>query len=108
MPAAIPLLVAVTAGSAIYSGVEANQERQHAKGAQQAQDTALNAKIDEQKKADLNQKTAKGTQASVTQSAAIAALKASMSTAGQMGGTILTGGQGAAPAPIASKTLLGI
>lgn len=108
MPAAIPLLVAVTAGSAIYGGIEANQERQHAKGAAEAQKTEMDAQIAAQQKADTAGKNQKATQASATQQAALAAIKASMNTQGTMGGTILTGGAGAGPAPVAGKTLLGL
>lgn len=107
MPAAIPLLVAVTAGSAIYSGVEANKERQHAKGAAEAQETANNAALADEKKTEQANVTAKGVQANSTHAAALSALKASLSSTGG-GNTILTGPQGAAAAPIAQKTLLGL
>lgn len=108
MPAAIPILVAVTAASAIYGGVEANQERQHAKGAAQAQEVKNNAAIEAQKKSDLAAQNQKSNQASSTQQAALAALRANMGTQGALGGTILTGPGGAAPAPAAAKTLLGV
>lgn len=107
MPAAIPILVAVTAASSIYSAVDSNQQRQHAKGAAEAQKTSIDAEIASQKKDDQAAKSAKATNASANQKAAIAAIQSSMRNEGGMGGTILTGGSGAGPAPTQQKQLLG-
>lgn len=46
MPAAAPwIAAAVAASTATYSGIQANEDRQKAKGAAQAQETAADAKI---------------------------------------------------------------
>lgn len=107
MPAAIPILIAVTAGAAVASAVQKNQEVQHAKGAAQAQETALNNQITAQKQTDAQNKSAKDSAAAGTQASALAALRASMSASSGFGGTLLTGPTGAQAAPTATKTLLG-
>lgn len=99
--------VAVAALATTYSAVSSNQQAQHAKGAAQAQDTALNAKVAEQTKADQNNQAQKAQTGSSTQQAALSALRASMASASTQGGTILTGPLGASPAPTSTKTLLG-
>lgn len=104
-------ILATAAVAALAGGTQAimaNQQAQHAKGAAQAQETAMNAQVADQKKIDAADLTKKADSASATRAAAMNAIKASMSTTGQMGGTILTGGGGAAPAPTANKTLLGV
>ena len=108
MPAAIPILVAVTAASSIYQAVDANQQRQHAKGAAEAQKTAMNAQMADLKKSEDVNKTQKADAGKANQAAAMEAVRSAMSTNNAGGGTILTGPQGAAPAPIAQKTLLGL
>lgn len=109
MPAAIPYIaLAVTAAGTTYGAVNANQQEQHAKGAAQAQATKEQGLIDTQTKQDQQTQQAKGENASATQKAAIAALRASMSTKSLSSGTILTSGQGTGtPAPTQTKTLLG-
>lgn len=107
MPAAIPIAIAVMAASTVYSGVESNQQAQHAKGAAEAEKTAMDGQIADAKKMGEADKVAKANTGGASQGAAIAALKASMSSGGSMGGSILSGGAGAAAAPTASKTLLG-
>lgn len=96
------------AGGATYSAVQQNQQVQHAKGAAQAQKTAADAQVAAADKQTQANKDAKKEQASTTQAAAIAALRASMSAASGAGGSILTSPQGSAPAPTGSKSLLGI
>lgn len=107
MPAAIPILIAVTAATATYGAVQQNQQIQHAKGAAEAQETAINAQVKDSKAKDAQSMAAKGDQASATQAAALAALRANMTATGGLGGSILTSGQGTAPAPTVGKTLLG-
>lgn len=107
MPAAIPLLVAVTAASTIYGAVEQNQQVQHAKGAAEAQATALAGQEKKLTDATVETNANKSRTASSTQNAAMAAIKAAMSSQGGLGGTILTGPGGSAQTPIATKTLLG-
>lgn len=112
MPAAAPVIAAyvttaLAAGAATYQGIQSNQQAQHAKGAAQAQQTAFDSQIKTQQDADATQKKNAATQAGSTQTAAIAALKASMSATNTGGGTILTSGQGTGAAPVQGKTLLG-
>lgn len=109
MPAAIPIAAfIVAAAGTTYSAVEANQQTQHAKGAAQAQATAEQNQINDANKQDQATQAAKGSDASATQSAAIAALRASMSANNGFGGSILTSGQGTnTAAPTATKSLLG-
>lgn len=109
MPAAIPIAaVVVSALAAGGSAIEANQQIQHAKGAAQAEATAAQGQIDTANKQDQDTQAAKGSNASATQSAAIAALRASMSGTNGFGGSILTSGQGTNTAvPTTTKSLLG-
>lgn len=108
MAAAVPLAaVIVSALAAGGSAVEANQQTQHAKGAAQAEATAMNSQIataDATTKATAAQKADVG---SSTQSAALAALRASMSAGSGMGGSILSTPEGSSVAPTSGKTLLG-
>ena len=110
MPAAVPwVAMAVTALAAGGSAVEANQQTQHAKGAAEAQNTAMQAQIDQQTKADAATQTQKADQGSATQAAALAALRASMSDSSGMGGSILTSPTGTTGmAPTQTKSLLGV
>lgn len=112
MPAAIPIVAAVATAAAVggtaYSMVSANQQKQHAIGAAQAQNDAANAQINQEQAQDKATQQQKAQSASATQQAALAAIRASMGTSGSMGGTILTGPQGAAAAPTQGKTLLGL
>jgi len=114
MPASAPvigaIITAVTAAATTTATmVDANQQRQHAKGAAQAQEDKMTAQLDAAKTADDQAKKDKASAGSSTQAAALAALRASMSAASSSGGTILTSGQGTqGPAPLASKTLLGV
>jgi regulator of protease activity HflC (stomatin/prohibitin superfamily) len=108
MPAAVPILLAVTAATAVGSMVEQNQQTQHAKGAAEAQNTAMQAQIDQQTKTDAATQTQKANQGSATQAAALAALRASMSASSGMGGSILTSPTGTTPAPTTTKSLLGV
>lgn len=98
----------VAAGTATASAVQSNQATQHAKGAAQAQQTAMNAQVDQANKTDAANKKALEVQGTATQSAALAALKASMSAGSTNGGSILTGPTGAPAAPTVTKTLLGV
>lgn len=107
MPAAVPIALAVVAATTVYQGVEANQQAQHAKGAAQAQQTAMDAQIKDATAADESNKKTQADAGATTQARAMAAIRAAMSSGSGMGGTILTGGQGAAPAPTQQKTLLG-
>ena len=109
MPAAVPIIAAVitVAGTA----VEANQQKQAAKGAANAasdqQKQVAQATADQQKKdqANLNQQ---GNNAGASQKAALDAIRASMTTGQASGGTILTGPQGSSGTPAQGKTLLGV
>lgn len=104
----VAALAVVAAAAAIYSGVEANQQQQHAKGAAEAQATAADAQIADQTKKDETVQQTKGANATTTQSAAIKALRASMSANSAFGGSILTGSQGTGTAaPTTTKSLLG-
>ena len=105
MPAAIPILVAVTAATATYGAVNANQQAQHAKGAAQAEAQTMNDQVAGAQATDLANKKKMADASSGTRDAAIAALKASMTASG--GGTIGSP-SGVAPAPTATKTLLGV
>jgi hypothetical protein len=108
MAAAAPIVAAIVTGAAV--GVEMNQAKQQAKGAENAikdQQNQLNQQIDTQKKTDQADQLMKQSQAGASQQAAISAIRAAMSANSSMGGTILTGPSGSTPAPIASKTLLG-
>jgi type II secretory pathway pseudopilin PulG len=105
MPAAVPIALAVAAASTVYQAVDANQQRQHAKGAAQAQQTAMDAQIKAQDDQDKATKNAKGREANAGQAQALAAIRAAMSTSG-MSGTVLSG-PSSAPAPTSTKTLLG-
>lgn len=108
MPAIPAIALVVAAAGATYSAVSANQQVQHAKGAAQAQATAAQAQVDAQAKSDQATQVNKGQGASATQSAAIQALRASLSANNSFGGSLLTGGQGTGtPAPTATKSLLG-
>lgn len=110
MPAAIPILIAATAvsaGTAVYGAVQQNQQVQHAKGAAQAQETAMNNQLTLANQKDEQTKTAKASQGSSTQASALAAIKAAMSASSGFGGTLLTSGTGTQAAPTATKTLLG-
>lgn len=107
MPAVVPALIAISAGAAVAGAVQSNQATQHAKGAAQAQQTAMDAQVKKAGDLDAAEKKSKNDNASATATAAMSALRASMSTENLLGGTILTGGSGAAPAPTAGKTLLG-
>ena len=105
-------LIATTTVAALSAGgsaVEANQEKQHAKGAAEAQATAMDQQVktaDEQDKANQTQKANQG---SATQAAALAALRASMSASSGMGGSILTSPTGTTGmAPTQTKSLLGV
>lgn len=107
--AAVPLIA--VALSLAGTAVEANQAKQQAKGTANAakdQQNQLQGQIDTQKKTDAANIANKGNAATATSSQALAAIRASMSANSSAGGTILTGPQGAAPAPTTSKTLLGV
>ena len=107
MPAASPAILAITAGTAIYGAVQQNQQIQHAKGAAQAQETAINDQIKKQKDAEAASKTAANASAGANQSAALAAIRASMSAASNFGGTLLTSPSGTPSPNPGGKTLLG-
>lgn len=108
MPAAVPLALVFAAAATGYQTYSANQATQHAKGAAEAEQTAMNAQIEDAKKTTAADTTSKAAAGAGTQAAAIAALRASLSASSGMGGSILTTPQGAAPAPTTTKTLLGI
>lgn len=104
----VPFIPLIAAGLTVGAGaVMSNQATQHAKGAAQAQETAMNGQVEKANALDTADKNAKATNAGSTQAAAIAAIRASMTTKNSAGGTILTGPLGAPPAPTATKTLLG-
>lgn len=112
MPAAVPIALAVVAATSVaatgYQISQANQARRDAAEKSNAQQNAINDQIKAQATQDKADTKSKEDAGSATQSAALNALRASMSVDKSMGGTILTGGQGAAPAPTQTKTLLGI
>lgn len=107
--AAAPVIAAII--TAVGTGVEMNQQRQAAKGATNAandQQKQIDQQIADQKKKDSANLNQQQSQAGASQKAALDAIRASMSATSASGGTILTGPQGAAVAPSAGKTLLGI
>ena len=110
-PITIALIASTTiaALSAGGSAIEANQEKQHQKGAAQAQQTAMDAQIKTAQDQDTASKTQMANQGSATQAAAIAALRASMSASSGMGGSILTSPTGTTGmVPTQTKSLLGV
>jgi hypothetical protein len=104
MPAAA--LAVIAGGAALYQGISSNQTAQHAKGAAQAEQTAINAQANTASQQDAANKQQQANSASSTQAASIAALRASLSSSSS-NSSILTGPQGAAAAPTQAKTLLG-
>jgi hypothetical protein len=108
MPATASIVaVTLAAAGTGYQAYQTNQQIQHAKGAAQAEQTAMNAQIDTANKQTAADQTAKANTGSATQAAALAALRASMSASSGFGGSILTSPTGTTPAPIQGKTLLG-
>lgn len=106
MPAAVPIMLAITAATAVGGAIEANQTAQHAKGAAQAQAATEQAQITQ---ATATDKATQTTQAQTAQAGAaqkMAAALASMSQQGSMGGTN-TGASSVPPAQTTSKSLLG-
>lgn len=106
MPALPAIALAVTAATAIGTAVEANQTVQHAKGAAEAQTTAMNDQIKTATDADT---AAKKTQSQTAQAGAaqkMAVALANMDATGGMGGTN-TGASSMPAAETAGKTLLG-
>lgn len=91
MPAIPAITLALTAGTAVYGAVDANQQRQHAKGAAEAQKTEMDAQVQKAEDTDTANKKIKSANASATQSAAMSALKASMNSSNLLGGSILGG-----------------
>lgn len=106
MPAAVPIMLAITAATAVGGAVEANQQTQHAKGAAQAQATAENTQI---ASANAQTQATQTTQAQTAQAGAaqkMAAALANMTAAGGDSGSV-TGASSAPPAQTQSKSLLG-
>lgn len=106
LPVAMAIMAATTAAAATGSAVMQNQQIQHAKGAAQANQTAMNAQI---KSADDQAKANQKNQSQTAQGGAaqkMAAALASMTSTGGMSGTI-TGASGMIPAQTQQKTLLG-
>lgn len=107
MPTALPYIALALATTAtVGQAVEANQATQHAKGAAEAQKTAMDEQL---KEADADTAAAKKSQAQTAQSGAaqkMAAILAQMTSAGGVSGTN-TGASNATPAPTSQKTLLG-
>lgn len=109
MAVSVPIIAAVIATTGTL--VEANQQKQQAKGAANAasdqQKQATQALTDQKAKdqANLNQQ---GNTAGASQKAALDAIRASMTTNAASGGTILTGPSGAVAQPAQGKTLLGV
>lgn len=106
MPAIPAIALAVAAAGTTYSAIAQNQTAQHAKGAAQAQETAMQGQIKAQTDADA---AAKKTQAQTSQAGAaqkMAAIMASMTATGGGSGTI-TGASGQPAATVGQKTLLG-
>ena len=106
------MMIASTAALAVIMNgtnmILQNQQTQHAKGAEEAQNTLMNAQIAKQTAADKAAQQKQADTGSATQASALAALRASMSASAGMGGSILTGPSGAAPAPTSTKSLLGV
>ena len=109
MPAAVPIIAAAitVAGTA----VEANQQKQQAKGAANAasdQQKQVNQQLTDQKNKDQANLNQQGNNAGASQKAALDAIRASMTTQSAAGGTILSGPSGASSTPPQGKTLLGV
>ena len=105
MPAAVPIVAAVVTAGAMM--VQGNQQEKKAEGLANEQKDALAKQQADLKATDAANLKNKANQAGASQKAAIDAIRASMSTSGSLGGTVLTGPMGAPVAPTASKTLLG-
>lgn len=87
-----------------------NQEKKAKEGAENAardEQNQMNQQIASQKKKDQNVVRAQQGQANATSQGAMSAIRAALTASSGYGGTLLTSGQGAAPAPTTSKTLLG-
>lgn len=97
-----------TAYSTTQSKNEARKQNEQASDLATEQRLATQDAIDKQKKQDEQNKEQKGIAASATQKSSIDAIRAAMSANSGAGGSILTGPQGAAPAPTQGKTLLGV
>lgn len=112
MPAAVPAILAITAATtaaaATYTAVDSNQQRQHAKGAAEAQETKMKEQVALAEKTSAADKKAKATQASSTQQSALAAIRANLSAGSSFGGTLLTDPNAQQQAPTTSKSLLGM
>ena len=104
---AVAISSAIAALTATGSAVMANQQTQHAKGAAQAQDTAMQQQVvqaDDQTKATQTQ------QSQIAQAGAaqkMAAALASMTASGGMGGTNTGASNAPLPQTQAGATLLG-
>lgn len=114
MPAAAPwIAAAIAASTATYQGIESNQQAQHAKGAAQAQETAMDAQVKAAGDLDLakQKQSAESAAASAAGNANSAANKLLARKKTLIGGSstpdssILSSGSDAAPT--ISKTLLG-
>lgn len=111
--AAAPI-IGTLIGTAISTAgtlIEMNQQKKQAEGAANAADQErrdLQKKNDDQKKMDKANLNQQGDRASASQKAALDAIRASMSASAGSGGAILSGPSGAAAAPTASKSLLGV
>lgn len=104
------VVTAIVATTAITTGVgliEGNQQKQHALGAAQAEQTAMNNQVAAANAQDKQNKTAQANQGSAVQAAALAALRASMSAGSGFGGSLLTNPSSSGIAPTQGKTLLG-
>lgn len=113
MPAAAPwIAIAVASAATAYQGIAGNQQAQHAKGAAQAQETAMNAQIKGAQDLDLAKQkqsaesAAAGASANATAASKLLARKRTL-----IGGSstpdssILSSGSDTAPT--ITKTLLG-
>lgn len=104
---------AVAFGAQVYQGVQANQEKQHAIGAAEAEQTAIQGQIAAADKAKADSDAASAATAAAQvganreQSAAIVKAKAKASGTASSQGSILTSPLGATSAPIVIKSLLG-
>lgn len=106
MPAVVPIMLAITAATAVGSAVEANQQTQHAKGAAQAQATAQQAQIDTANKQTAATQTQQSQTAQSGAAQKMAAALAGMTAQGGAGGTN-TGASMMPAADTMTKSLLG-
>lgn len=102
------IATALASAGTIGQMVMSNQATQHAKGAAQAEQTAMDAQLkSQQDKTTADTGTASGIAGS-NSAQAMAAIRAALTKNSGFGGTLLTSGSGAPAAPVATKQLLGL